>query len=187
MILKPKFLSTIIKYVLLISIFVVSLFITSELFSLVNSSDFLSNSKGFFVYFLSLIFLILNNLIPLLVAIAFFTVGERKLLASMQRRTGPGKVGFWGSLQAIADGAKLVNKETLIPVKANFYLLSLPIFLRFRPIAQFYSYFSPSLRCRLGMVCITHFSVRWTYMNQRFTTGKTVAIGLMQRFLRVGL
>ena len=132
MILKPKFLSTIIKYVLLISIFVVSLFITSELFSLVNSSDFLSNSKGFFVYFLSLIFLILNNLIPLLVAIAFFTVGERKLLASMQRRTGPGKVGFWGSLQAIADGAKLVNKETLIPVKANFYLfLTAPILALF--------------------------------------------------------
>lgn len=134
MIFKPKTLSTILKYVLLISIFIANAYIFSQILS-ENLLGCLIGSKGFLSYFLSLIFLILNNLIPLLVAIAFFTVGERKLLASMQRRTGPGKVGFWGSLQAIADGAKLVNKETLIPVKANFYLFltapMLALFLAF--------------------------------------------------------
>ena len=93
MIFKPKTLSTILKYVLLISIFIANAYIFSQILS-ENLLGPVIGSKGFLSYFLSLIFLILNNLIPLLVAIAFFTVGERKLLASMQRRTGPGKVGF---------------------------------------------------------------------------------------------
>lgn len=132
MIFKSKTISSLLKYALLIFIF----FIFSIAFNkIILSNDFVKDSiftREFQVYFLSLVFIILNNLIPLLIAIAFFTVGERKLLASMQRRTGPGKVGFWGSLQAIADGAKLINKETLIPVKANFYLfLSAPILALF--------------------------------------------------------
>jgi hypothetical protein len=93
MIFKPKTLSTILKYVLLISIFIANAYIFSQILS-ENLLGSVIGSKGFLSYLLSLIFLILNNLIPLLVAIAFFTVGERKLLASMQRRTGPGKVGF---------------------------------------------------------------------------------------------
>jgi NADH-quinone oxidoreductase subunit H len=61
-------------------------------------------------------------ILPLLFAIAFFTVLERKILASMQRRRGPNYVGLFGSLQAIADAVKLLSKETIIPSNVNKYL-----------------------------------------------------------------
>jgi NADH:ubiquinone oxidoreductase subunit H len=47
-------------------------------------------------------------------------------LSTAQRRSGPNIQGFWGILQAFADGLKLLLKEIIIPVKANqtIYLLS---------------------------------------------------------------
>jgi NADH:ubiquinone oxidoreductase subunit H len=68
-------------------------------------------------------------LLPILLSVAFFTVLERKVLASMQRRRGPNVVGIYGLLQAIADALKLLSKETLIPSNSNFLLFILsPIF-----------------------------------------------------------
>jgi NADH-quinone oxidoreductase subunit H len=60
-----------------------------------------------------------------LLAIAFFTIAERKLMASIQRRKGPNVTGFWGTLQAIADGLKLIFKEIVIPIRANWILFLL--------------------------------------------------------------
>lgn len=63
-------------------------------------------------------FPILNGLLltlQLLGIIAFFTLFERKLMSSVQRRRGPDVVGFWGLLQPIADGLKLVIKEFIVP------------------------------------------------------------------------
>lgn len=54
-----------------------------------------------------------------LIVIAFFTLAERKVIASVQRRRGPNVVGIYGLLQAVADGLKLVGKEVIIPSKAN--------------------------------------------------------------------
>jgi NADH-quinone oxidoreductase subunit H len=51
--------------------------------------------------------------------VAFYTVGERKFLAAIQRRKGPNIVGPFGLFQPIADGIKLVLKELLIPTKIN--------------------------------------------------------------------
>jgi len=63
-------------------------------------------------------------------AIAFFTVLERKVLAAIQRRRGPNMVGYWGLLQAFADGIKLLAKEPLIVSGANYYIFLLaPVFL----------------------------------------------------------
>ena len=71
-------------------------------------------------------------IIPILLAVAFFTVFERKILASMQRRRGPNVVGLYGLLQAIADALKLLSKETLIPSSSNIYIFILsPIFTFF--------------------------------------------------------
>jgi NADH-quinone oxidoreductase subunit H len=61
-------------------------------------------------------------IIPILLAVAFFTVFERKILAGMQRRRGPNVVGIYGLLQAIADALKLLAKETIIPGASNIYI-----------------------------------------------------------------
>ena len=49
--------------------------------------------------------------VPVLMAVAYVTVAERKTMASMQRRLGPNSVGYYGLLQAFADALKLILKE----------------------------------------------------------------------------
>ncbi len=58
-------------------------------------------------------------MIPLLVAVAYLTYAERKVIAAMQLRVGPNVVGPFGLLQPLADGLKLMMKETVIPTGAN--------------------------------------------------------------------
>jgi NADH-quinone oxidoreductase subunit H len=57
--------------------------------------------------------------VPLLLAVAYLTYAERKVIAAMQLRQGPMVVGPLGLLQPIADGLKLFVKETVIPSGAN--------------------------------------------------------------------
>lgn len=68
-------------------------------------------------------------ILPLLLAVAFFTGYERHLLAAIQRRQGPNVVGFYGLLQAIADGVKLLLKESILPKSSNTIIfLFAPVF-----------------------------------------------------------
>ena len=62
---------------------------------------------------------VLLIVVPLLLAVAYTTWAERKVIGAMQLRQGPMTVGPWGLLQPIADGAKLFLKETVIPTGAN--------------------------------------------------------------------
>jgi len=57
--------------------------------------------------------------VPLLVAVAYLTLLERKVMASMQRRKGPNVVGAYGLLQPLADGLKLFLKESIVPASAH--------------------------------------------------------------------
>jgi len=79
----------------------------------------------------SLIFVLFDILrslaliIPMLLAVAYMTLFERKILGAVQIRTGPNVVGFLGLLQPLADGAKLLFKELTYPTvsdKTVFYV-----------------------------------------------------------------
>ena len=58
---------------------------------------------------------ILTMIVPVLLVVAFQTLAERQLMASMQRRVGPQVSGFGGILQPFWDGMKLGVKEPLLP------------------------------------------------------------------------
>lgn len=70
-------------------------------------------------------------IVPLLVAVAYLTYFERKVIASMQLRKGPNVVGPFGLLQPLADGAKLFIKETILPSGANKILFAMAPMLTF--------------------------------------------------------
>lgn len=70
---------------------------------------------------------ILNLVIHVLIAVAFLTYEERKIISALQRRKGPNKVGFGGLLQPFADGLKLFTKETILKnavTNAHLFLLA---------------------------------------------------------------
>ena len=74
---------------------------------------------GYFWPGVTILAQILLIVVPLLVAVAYLTYAERKVIAAMQLRKGPNVVGPFGLLQPLADGLKLMLKETILPVRAN--------------------------------------------------------------------
>jgi NADH-quinone oxidoreductase subunit H len=70
-------------------------------------------------------------ILPLLGAVAYLTLAERKVMAAMQIRRGPNVVGPLGLLQPLADGIKLLGKETIIPTGASKVLFILAPILTF--------------------------------------------------------
>ena len=64
-------------------------------------------------------------MVPVLLAVAYVTVAERKTMASMQRRLGPNIVGYYGLLQSFADALKLLLKEYVAPTQSNIILFFL--------------------------------------------------------------
>ncbi len=72
-------------------------------------------------------------LIPILLAVAYLTYVERRVIGYMQCRIGPNRVGFMGLLQPIADAMKLLFKEIIIPAPSNRYLFIIAPILSFAP------------------------------------------------------
>ena len=68
---------------------------------------------------------VLCVILPVLLAVAFMTIIERKQLAAHQRRVGPNAVGYYGLLQPFSDALKLILKETIIPSHSNKILFFL--------------------------------------------------------------
>lgn len=63
---------------------------------------------------------LLLPIISFLISVAFYTLSERKLISSVQRRTGPNIAGLFGLLQPIVDGIKAILKEQIRPLRSFF-------------------------------------------------------------------
>jgi NADH-quinone oxidoreductase subunit H len=83
------------------------------------------------MYILLNLLKILIIVVPLLISVAYFTLAERKILGAIQRRRGPNVIGVYGLLQPLADGFKLLVKETVLPSNANRLLFILSPILTF--------------------------------------------------------
>jgi NADH-quinone oxidoreductase subunit H len=84
------------------------------------------------MFLLEIILSCLVLVVPAVVCIAYLTLAERKIMGSMQQRFGPNSVGFFGLLQPLADGLKLLIKEAVIPTNSNTFSFI------FAPILTFY-------------------------------------------------
>lgn len=73
----------------------------------------------------------LATVLPILVGVMFYTLAERKVMASIQRRLGPSYVSKMGILQPLADGVKALLKEAIIPRRADIFLFLLAPSLAF--------------------------------------------------------
>jgi NADH-quinone oxidoreductase subunit H len=74
------------------------------------------------VFFLLHFFVWVCNVVCLLLLVAFLTLFERKVFASVQRRKGPERVGIFGVLQPIADALKLLVKEPVVPGRSDMVM-----------------------------------------------------------------
>ena len=71
--------------------------------------------------------------LPLMLCVAYLTLAERRVIGFMQVRIGPNRVGYYGLLQPVADGLKLLMKEIIIPAASNKNLFLLGPVLAIAP------------------------------------------------------
>ena len=121
-----------------------------------------------FYIFLNILLKSLAIILPILIAVAYLTLLERKVMASMQQRRGPNVVGFFGLLQPFADGLKLLIKETILPSSANtFIFIFAPVFSFFLSLLAWciipFDYDSVFLDFNIGVLLIFSISSLGVY------------------------
>ncbi|MFN0148901.1 MAG: NADH-quinone oxidoreductase subunit NuoH [Dehalococcoidia bacterium] len=97
-----------------------NLFLLSEIFGIWNWVD--------------AIIRILIIVLVMTVVVVYLTYGERKVVARLQQRLGPNRVGPAGLLQGFADAVKLVGKEDLRPANADRWVFEFAPFATFIPV-----------------------------------------------------
>lgn len=103
------------------------------LYEFLEKMNFISDLKILDLTFTAIIIvaLIISVIVPLVLTIAFFTLMERKIIGAMQLRLGPNFIGLGGILQPLADGMKLLLKETILPTHAQKNMFLFAPFLLF--------------------------------------------------------
>ena len=117
----------------------------------------------------------LLKIVCILIAVAYFTIAERKVMGAIQRRKGPNVVGFWGLLQPLADGAKLIFKELLIPTRANVTIfLVAPIMVLILSIIS-WSVIPSGLSTQSNETLFNLFSADFHHLNWKSITASSTA------------
>lgn len=135
---------------------------------------------------LPLLFSIIISAILALLAIAFYTLIERKLLGYWQLRKGPNKVIFIGIPQPFADAIKLFVKERSMPSYANsklFYIAPLIGLLLTLLLWVIYPHSSPSLYITFGalyFLCVSRLNVYTTFISGWCANSKYALLGALR-------
>ena len=85
------------------------------------------------IYMVFLLMKIVAVVLPLILAVAYYTYAERKVIGYMQIRRGPNRIGPLGLFQPFADVTKLLLKEIILPENANKFLFLLAPVLSLAP------------------------------------------------------
>lgn len=76
---------------------------------------------------------IIAIILPITIAVAYYTYFERKIIGYMHARQGPNRIGPWGLIQPFADVFKMLFKELIIPLNASKFLYLLAPLLALMP------------------------------------------------------